>query len=103
MRHTVGCDLLENYYLCTTINNSPDSYISIWEVVICLKIITFVLQSTTEYLYSSHTQRIEKNSRNQKRIVQNKESHSVEWDSLFLKQFELLPRSIRLLRLFAKA
>ena len=102
MNFTTCCDLLENYYLCTTINNHPTECNTRFYVVICLKIITFVLQSTTEYSYSSHTQRIEKNSRNQKRIVQNKESHSVEWDSLFLKQFKLLPRSIRLLRLFAK-
>ena len=41
------CDLLENYYLCTTINNERARIAMERRVVICLKIITFVLQSTT--------------------------------------------------------
>ena len=39
----IGCDLLENYYLCTIINNLGRQCLFEQFVVICLKIIIFVL------------------------------------------------------------
>ena len=39
----IGCDLLENYYLCTIINNGIPVRQFSSAVVICLKIIIFVL------------------------------------------------------------
>ena len=42
-----GCDLLENSYLCGISNNLCRCYQSIWRVVICLKIRTFVVSATT--------------------------------------------------------
>ena len=47
-----GCDLLENIYLCG-INNNPlhATYACLW-VVICLKISTFVVSTTTRSRYN---------------------------------------------------
>ena len=42
-----GCDLLENSYLCGISNNSSTLNVSSGEVVICLKIRTFVVSATT--------------------------------------------------------
>ena len=49
-----GCDLLENSYLCGISNNSNYHFHSIYYVVICLKIRTFVVSATT----SSNRRRI---------------------------------------------
>ena len=43
----VCCDLLENSYLCGISNNAPVLQQPIVEVVICLKIRTFVVSATT--------------------------------------------------------
>ena len=43
----MSCDLLENSYLCGSNNNVLTSFKSIKEVVICLKIPTFVVATTT--------------------------------------------------------
>ena len=43
------CDLLENTYLCGSNNNTGHSYRLIDYVVICLKIRTFVVATTTSY------------------------------------------------------
>ena len=50
-----SCDLLENIYLCGINNNIYPHQITCYTVVICLKISTFVVSTTTEYL--SHTAR----------------------------------------------
>ena len=42
-----GCDLLENIYLCGINNNSPSLCMKWPVVVICLKISTFVVSTTT--------------------------------------------------------
>ena len=47
MLATVGCDLLENIYLCGINNNKSMSVKSLQHVVICLKISTFVVSTTT--------------------------------------------------------
>ena len=41
------CDLLENIYLCGINNNTADYVIDVSAVVICLKISTFVVSTTT--------------------------------------------------------
>ena len=41
------CDLLENIYLCGINNNYSGIYLWDWWVVICLKISTFVVSTTT--------------------------------------------------------
>ena len=41
------CDLLENSYLCGINNNRPSLTLSVISVVICLKIRTFVVSTTT--------------------------------------------------------
>ena len=43
----LGCDLLENIYLCGINNNIYFFHIHILFVVICLKISTFVVSTTT--------------------------------------------------------
>ena len=43
----VGCDLLENIYLCGINNNSGVIQLEEIGVVICLKISTFVVSTTT--------------------------------------------------------
>ena len=45
-----GCDLLENMYLCGSNNNLVVVDCCPILVVICLKICTFVVATTTEYL-----------------------------------------------------
>ena len=44
---TMGCDLLENIYLCGINNNKLHLHAPLWNVVICLKISTFVVSTTT--------------------------------------------------------
>ena len=44
----ICCDLLENSYLCGINNNAFFVRCSIWCVVICLKIRTFVVSTTTK-------------------------------------------------------
>ena len=46
----VGCDLLENSYLCGISNNAKPFEYFIQTVVICLKIRTFVVSATTDSL-----------------------------------------------------
>ena len=41
------CDLLENTYLCGSNNNYPKEQLTSVQVVICLKIRTFVVATTT--------------------------------------------------------
>ena len=43
-----GCDLLENIYLCGINNNIIANTAPITQVVICLKISTFVVSTTTD-------------------------------------------------------
>ena len=43
---TPGCDLLENYYLCSINNSFGSTEWSRCEVVICLKTTTFVVSTT---------------------------------------------------------
>ena len=43
------CDLLENIYLCGINNNTNDRLIVLQPVVICLKISTFVVSTTTAF------------------------------------------------------
>ena len=45
--HDIGCDLLENSYLCGISNNSNEGHNRTTDVVICLKIRTFVVSATT--------------------------------------------------------
>ena len=45
--HAIGCDLLENSYLCGISNNQLTFYRWVHSVVICLKIRTFVVSATT--------------------------------------------------------
>ena len=47
MRFVLGCDLLENSYLCGISNNRGVSKVYCLDVVICLKIRTFVVSATT--------------------------------------------------------
>ena len=42
------CDLLENTYLCGSNNNYKDYMHHYYQVVICLKIRTFVVATTTK-------------------------------------------------------
>ena len=42
-----SCDLLENMYLCGSNNNRVIRYVATISVVICLKICTFVVATTT--------------------------------------------------------
>ena len=51
-----GCDLLENSYLCGINNNYMRSLNAFCSVVICLKIRTFVVSTTTKRI--NRTQRI---------------------------------------------
>ena len=52
-----SCDLLENIYLCGINNNCPaDGYVS-ETVVICLKISTFVVSTTTLFIKSTASMR----------------------------------------------
>ena len=44
----LSCDLLENIYLCGTNNNSSKRWYCRNAVVICLKISTFVVPTTTK-------------------------------------------------------
>ena len=44
-----SCDLLENMYLCGSNNNTHALSVTASTVVICLKICTFVVATTTEY------------------------------------------------------
>ena len=46
-RRRWSCDLLKNIYLCGINNNSSLFYICLYFVVICLKISTFVVSTTT--------------------------------------------------------
>ena len=46
--NTLGCDLLENTYLCGSNNNNTHQWKPQHIVVICLKIRTFVVAITTE-------------------------------------------------------
>ena len=48
MRSVLGCDLLENSYLCGISNNIDLRTINTNAVVICLKIRTFVVSATTQ-------------------------------------------------------
>ena len=45
--YSVGCDLLENSYLCGSNNNRFIESYAFDDVVICLKIPTFVVATTT--------------------------------------------------------
>ena len=48
------CDLLENTYLCGSNNNLSAPFLAALTVVICLKIRTFVVATTTNtFLHSS--------------------------------------------------
>ena len=47
MQREVSCDLLENSYLCGSNNNSSTKTCHVTVVVICLKIPTFVVATTT--------------------------------------------------------
>ena len=47
------CDLLENSYLCGSNNNIAVMWGSFAFVVICLKIPTFVVATTTSIVFSS--------------------------------------------------
>ena len=49
-RKAIGCDLLENSYLCGISNNTPIRKVVRSVVVICLKIRTFVVSATTTLL-----------------------------------------------------
>ena len=51
------CDLLENSYLCGISNNASKSLPMIGNVVICLKIRTFVVSATT-WNVSKHRQEL---------------------------------------------
>ena len=44
----VSCDLLENIYLCGINNNAIATLLYHHDVVICLKISTFVVSTTTQ-------------------------------------------------------
>ena len=46
----VCCDLLENSYLCGSNNNKVQLKVQLKVVVICLKIPTFVVATTTDYV-----------------------------------------------------
>ena len=48
------CDLLENLYLCGSNNNNYTAFTSDEEVVICLKICTFAVATTTQALRQLH-------------------------------------------------
>ena len=49
-----SCDLLENTYLCGSNNNWGSLKKTPYTVVICLKIRTFVVATTTEKLQEEH-------------------------------------------------
>ena len=49
-----SCDLLKNIYLCGINNNVSARYQRHWRVVICLKISTFVLSTTTFKFSRTH-------------------------------------------------
>ena len=46
----IGCDLLENFYLCGIKHNFPLSVLPFQLVVICLKISIFVVSNTTYFV-----------------------------------------------------
>ena len=48
--YIVSCDLLENSYLCGISNNNLLKWVCWFSVVICLKIRTFVVSATTNYM-----------------------------------------------------
>ena len=48
--YVVRCDLLENIYLCGINNNQVQKTVAKALVVICLKISTFVVSTTTHSL-----------------------------------------------------
>ena len=48
------CDLLENSYLCSISNNSEMNFKILINVVICLKIRTFVVSATTHHNTTCH-------------------------------------------------
>ena len=50
----LSCDLLENSYLCGSNNNAKKLAKRLTFVVICLKIPTFVVATTTEKCQSAH-------------------------------------------------
>ena len=50
---TRGCDLLEKSYLCGINNNTKASAQLLYQVVICLKSLTFVVSITTKTLKNS--------------------------------------------------
>ena len=52
MRSVFCCDLLENLYLCGSNNNSYYHLYKYHPVVICLKICTFAVATTTMYSVS---------------------------------------------------
>ncbi|ERK39844.1 hypothetical protein HMPREF9135_0400 [Segatella baroniae F0067] len=47
-RNLLGCDLLENNYLCSISNNINDNEPVVNGVVICLKTTTFAVSATTD-------------------------------------------------------
>ena len=47
----IRCDLLKNIYLCGINNNAIGFLSSAMRVVICLKISTFVVSTTTKQYY----------------------------------------------------
>ena len=49
------CDLLKNIYLCGINNNLCRAILFLWQVVICLKISTFVVSTTTKMAISHDT------------------------------------------------
>ena len=53
-----GCDLLENSYLCGINNNCASASDLSSSVVICLKIRTFVVSTTTNHLYKNTSNQV---------------------------------------------
>ena len=54
--HVLCCDLLKNIYLCGINNNGRKRLVHVQWVVICLKISTFVVSTTTGFpLYVVHS------------------------------------------------
>ena len=54
----IGCDLLENSYLCGISNNTLLAGLSTLAVVICLKIRTFVVSATTHRMRGIHHEQL---------------------------------------------
>ena len=54
----IGCDLLENSYLCGISNNHTSIIFKITGVVICLKIRTFVVSATTQTIRVIYQRRL---------------------------------------------